>query len=165
MRPDYLLGIPKASGWQPTAARAEVDAGHPARALWVTSAPVAQYVKHEWAGAWVCSAFRNEGAGRSSELIREAIAASIYVLQRPPELGMVTFIDPEFVRTANQPGLNALGWCYRKAGFEVAGKTQGGLLALRLPLDRMPAPNPPHHGAASKYSSRTRLPLFDGERR
>lgn len=31
------------------------------KALWVTSFPFAQYVRHQWAGAWVCSAFRNEG--------------------------------------------------------------------------------------------------------
>jgi len=32
-----------------------------ADALWVTSWPFAEYVKHEWAGAWVNSCFRNEG--------------------------------------------------------------------------------------------------------
>jgi len=41
------------------------------KALWITSWPLAEYVKHAWAGAWVCSAFRNEGAGLSSELIIE----------------------------------------------------------------------------------------------
>ena len=46
------------------------------RALWVTSWPLAKYTKHAWAGAWVCSCFRNEGAGLSSELIREALAAT-----------------------------------------------------------------------------------------
>lgn len=46
------------------------------RALWVTSWPFAEYTKHAWAGAWVCSAFRNEGAGVASELIREALAAT-----------------------------------------------------------------------------------------
>lgn len=30
------------------------------RAYWVTSFPFAEWVKHEWAGAWICSAFRNE---------------------------------------------------------------------------------------------------------
>jgi hypothetical protein len=32
------------------------------KAFWVTSWPFAEYTKHAWAGAWVCSAFRNEGA-------------------------------------------------------------------------------------------------------
>ena len=66
-------------------------------ALWITSAPIADYVKHAWPGAWVCSAFSNEGAGLSSELIREAVAATC-ALWTPPALGMVTFVDPEKVR-------------------------------------------------------------------
>ena len=32
-----------------------------APAYWVTSWPFAEYVKHDWAGAWICSAFRREG--------------------------------------------------------------------------------------------------------
>ena len=31
-----------------------------ADAFWVSSWPFAQYVKHQWAGAWICTAFRNE---------------------------------------------------------------------------------------------------------
>lgn len=40
-------------------------------AFWITSWPFAEYVRHAWAGAWVCSAFRNESAHLSSDLIRE----------------------------------------------------------------------------------------------
>src|SRR6185312_14832853 len=40
-------------------------------ALWTTSWPYPQFVRHAWPGAWVNSLFRNEGAGLSSELIRE----------------------------------------------------------------------------------------------
>ena len=71
---------------------AETNGG---KALWVTSFPLAQYVKHAWAGAWVCSAFRNEGADIASELIRDAVAATRAYLGEPPELGMITFIDTE----------------------------------------------------------------------
>ncbi len=46
------------------------------KAFWITSAPKAEYVKHRWAGAWVNSAFRTEGPGPASELIRQAIAAT-----------------------------------------------------------------------------------------
>src|SRR6266704_3106005 len=53
-------------------------------ALWVTSWPFAEFTKHAWAGAWVNSLFRNEGAGLSSELIREAIAATLFHWQAPP---------------------------------------------------------------------------------
>lgn len=58
------------------------------RALWVTSWPLAEYVKHAWAGAWINSMFRSESAGIASELIRQAIAATRSVWQ-PPELGIV----------------------------------------------------------------------------
>ena len=57
------------------------------RAFWVTSYPFAQYVRHAWAGAWVCSAFRNEGAGVASEMIRDAVAATRVYFGEPPELG------------------------------------------------------------------------------
>ena len=48
----------------------------PADAIWVTSWPFAEYVRHAWAGAWVCSAFRNEGQVLSSTLITQAVAAT-----------------------------------------------------------------------------------------
>src|SRR5687767_14050974 len=56
-----------------------------ADAFWVTSWPFAEYVRHAWAGAWVCSAFRNESLHLSSSLIREAISATCAVWE-PPDL-------------------------------------------------------------------------------
>lgn len=108
------------------------------RAVWGTSTPLAQYVKHAWAGAWINSLFRNEGAGLSSELIREAVAASRAVIGDPPPLGMVTFVDASMVRHKRDPGR-----CYRRAGFRHAGFTKGGLLAFQLLPADMPAPEPP----------------------
>lgn len=35
----------------------------PGPCLWVTSWPFAEFVRHKWAGAWVCSAFRRENDG------------------------------------------------------------------------------------------------------
>ena len=102
-------------------------------AFWITSWPFAEYVKHEWAGAWVCSAFRNEGAGLSSDLIREALAASKAFFGEPPPLGMVTFVDPSKTRRKRDPGR-----CYRKAGFRLVGTTKGGLPALQILPDDMP---------------------------
>lgn len=133
------------------------------RALWITSWPFAEYVKHRWGGAWVCSAFRNErgdddgervdGAGMSSELIREALAATRW---RWPDIPMVwawkitrrhdrsdieriaicmiTFVDREKTKTKRDPGR-----CFRKAGFVEVGETAGGLVALGLPIDALPA--------------------------
>ena len=103
-------------------------------ALWVTSWPYAKYVKHAWAGAWMNSMFRREwGDVLSSELIREAVAATKWFYGEPPELGMVTFIDRGKVR-----GKKDFGYCYRMAGFEECGETKGGLLALRLSPKDMP---------------------------
>ena len=119
------------------------------RAVWVTSWPFAQYVKHAWAGAWVNSMFRNEGAGLSSDLIREAIAATRSVWDAP-DLGIITFVDAAKVRHKRDPGR-----CYIKAGFKRVGETKGGLLALQMLPSDMPAPAP----AAPRFPS-----LFDPPR-
>jgi hypothetical protein len=108
------------------------------RALWITSWPFAQYVRHAWPGAWVNSLFRNEGAGLSSELIREAVAVTRGHWPDPPPLGMVTFVDARKIRAKRDPGR-----CYRRAGFRHVGFTAGGLWAFQLlPVD-MPEPMAP----------------------
>lgn len=104
-------------------------------AFWVTSWPFAQYVKHAWAGAWVCSAFRNEGPTLSSDLILEAVSITRGIWPRIPQIGMITFIDTTKVRKKRD-----FGRCYRKAGFVEAGYSKGGLLALQLHPNRMPQP-------------------------
>jgi hypothetical protein len=107
-------------------------------AFWVTSWPFAEYVKHAWAGAWVCSAFRNEGAGLSSSLIVEAVAITKWFYGDPPPLGMVTFVDTAKTRRKRDPGR-----CYLRAGFKNAGHTKGGLIALQLLPGEMPEPFAP----------------------
>ena len=112
------------------------------KAFWVTSWPFAEYVKHAWAGAWVCSAFRSEDAGDSVELIRQAVAATRAHFGEPPELGMVTFVDTKHVEPVMTHGVPTWGRTWRKAGFRYVGKTKAGLLAFRLaPLD-MPNAEP-----------------------
>lgn len=104
------------------------------QAVWVTSWPFAQYVKHAWAGAWVCSMFRNEGPHLSSELVRQAVAVTRWKWgDGPLPHGMVTFIDEQKTREKE-----VAGWCYRRAKFKSAGRTKGGLVALRLTPNRMP---------------------------
>lgn len=105
-------------------------------ALWVTSWPV--FAMHAWAGAWVCSLFRNEGAELSSALIVAAVAASRWRWPDTPHGGMVTFVDPMRVRRKRDPGR-----CFRRAGFSPVGYTQSGLLALQLLPEDMPDPLPP----------------------
>ncbi len=108
------------------------------RAFWVTSWPFAEYTKHAWAGAWVCSAFRNEGAGVASALIRDAVSATRAFFGDPPALGMITFVDRRKVRPTMVRGTATWGRTYRLAGFVDAGETKGGLMALQLHPSNMP---------------------------
>lgn len=109
-----------------------------ADALWVTSWPFAEYTKHAWAVAWVCSLFRNESPSLSSDLIREAVAATRSEFGEPPALGFVTFVDTIKTRRKRDPGR-----CYRKAGWVPCGHTAGGLFALQLMPEAMQSAEAP----------------------
>lgn len=124
-----------------------LTAGHPARALWVTSWQFARFTKHEWAGMWVCSIFRNEGAGLSSDLIIQAVAATRWYSDHgplswrgatAPSGGMITFVKPSAIKSRNP------GYCFKKAGFRLVGQTKMQRLpALQLRLSDMPQPIQP----------------------
>ena len=132
----YNRQKPGTPQFMPTGACLVLFASVPAgRAVWGTSWPLPQYVRHAWPGAWVNSIFRNEGAGLSSGLIRQAVAATRALWPAVPDLGMVTFVDAAKVRSKRDPG-----FCYLKAGFAPVGKTKGGLLSFQLMPDDMPAP-------------------------
>ena len=103
------------------------------KAYWITSWPYARYTKHEWAGAFVCSAFRNEGYLLSSKLIEMAVAMTRHYWPDIPELGMITFVDTKKVKKKRD-----FGRCFLKAGFKKVGYTKGGLLTLQLLPDRFP---------------------------
>src|SRR5580700_4409499 len=92
-------------------------------ALWVTSWPFPQFVKHAWPGAWVNSLFRKECPGRASIMIREAIAATKSVWN-PPENGMISFVDSKHVDHTMIRGEKIYGYCYLKAGFKHVGFTK-----------------------------------------
>lgn len=133
-----------AAGFMPTGScvvfKALTETG---RAYWGTSFPIAQWVKHEWAGAWICSAFRNEGAGKATDMIVDAVAATRYHYGEPPELGMITFIDRGKVKPTMVRGRPVYGWTFRKAGFEEVGETKTNkLLALQLLPEKMPPAEP-----------------------
>jgi hypothetical protein len=104
------------------------------RAVWVTSWPFAQYVKHAWAGAWVNSLFRREGGPRASDLIRDAVAATGAVWS-PPEIGIVSFVDPGEVKAKRDPG-----FCYLMAGWKLVGLTKAGLWVYQQLPEAMPWP-------------------------
>ena len=112
------------------------------RALWVTSAPLAEFVQHAWAGAWMCSCYRNEGAPGGIELIQQAVAATRAEYGTPPSLGMVTFIDTKVVVPKKVRGQSIWGWTWMQAGFQPVGMTKGGLFAFQLPVTDMPEPAP-----------------------
>lgn len=108
-------------------------------ALWVTSWPFPEYVKHRWPGAWVNSLFRREGGQLlASAMIRAAVAATRWRWPDVPPLGMVTFVNPAEIANKANPG-----YCYLAAGFERDGTTEGGLPAFRMRPERMPEPCPP----------------------
>ncbi|HEX8781679.1 MAG TPA: hypothetical protein VF728_11000 [Nocardioides sp.] len=106
------------------------------QSVWVTSWPLAEYVKHAWAGAWINSLFRREGGDvQASDMIRFAVAHTRATWPAVPELGMVTFVDPDEVESTNP------GYCYLKAGFKRVGKTKDRkLIALQLVPEDMPEP-------------------------
>lgn len=113
------------------------------KAFWVTSWPFAEYVRHAWGGAWMCSAFRNEEAGTASSLISDAIAATLFVFGAAPPLGMVTFLNRAKVKPTKVRGVPTWGRSWHLAGFRDCGETKGGLLAMQLLPEDMPAPASP----------------------
>jgi hypothetical protein len=136
-----------ATGFVPPGACKVLVAGNPVTALWVSSWPIAEYVHHAWAGAWMNTLFRNEGAGLSSELIREAVAATRGLWGDPPPMGMITFVDATKIRRKRDPGR-----CYRRAGFEHVGFTQKGLWTFQLLPVNMPDPAMPIDGQLALFS-------------
>jgi hypothetical protein len=107
-------------------------------AFWVTLAPYARYVKHQWAGAWTCTAFRNESSILSSSLITQAVAATLYLLKNPPEIGFITFVDPQQIKSRNP------GYCFKMAGWKLVGRSKmRGLPALHLAVKDFPDAEPP----------------------
>jgi hypothetical protein len=110
---------------------------HADDALWVTSWPFAEFVQHDWAGAWINSTFRNESERLTSELIVEAVAHTRAHYSTMPGLGMVTFVDADKVRPKRTPG-----YCYLMAGFEHVGFTKGGLWVYQMLPAAMPAAVP-----------------------
>lgn len=108
-------------------------------AFWVTSWPFAEYVRHAWPGAWICSAFRNEGAGVSSELIREAIVSTAQKWPDIPDEGLISFIDPSKVNPRPIRGRKTWGHSWFEAGFHHVGYTKAGLWAFHMSRDRIAA--------------------------
>jgi hypothetical protein len=80
--------------------------------------------------AFRCALFRNEGAQRSSDLIRAAVALTLERWGPAPAGGWVTYVDPAQVRSVNP------GWCFKCAGWVLErgyrGNERRPLIRLRL---------------------------------
>jgi hypothetical protein len=109
-------------------------------AVWVTSWPYAEFVKHKWAGAWINSLFRKECEGLASAFIVDAVAATRAIWPEVPPKGLVSFIDPLEVKSRKIRGRIAIGESYFEAGFVHVGYTQKGLWAMQLFPSAMPEP-------------------------
>jgi len=86
------------------------------RAVWITvrHRPEASSARATADGldAWRCSMFRNEGAGRASDLIVAAmnLTARLWGDDLPPD-GWATYVEPGKVASANP------GYCFKSAGW------------------------------------------------
>jgi hypothetical protein len=115
-------------------------------AFWVTSWQ--EYTRHNWRGAWVCSAFRREyGDTIASRMIVDALAATRWRWPDVPEIAcscgchvaMITFVDGSKVKRKRD-----LGRCFRRAGFvECTQLTKAGLTVLHIDPRDLPAAEPP----------------------
>lgn len=63
-------------------------------------------------GTYRCSLFRNEGAGRASDLVRAAVALT-EELWGPAREGWATYVDRGRVRSSNP------GYCFKVAGWRL----------------------------------------------
>ena len=68
-----------------------------------------------------CAVFRNEGAGLSCDLIREADAIAD---ERWPGERHYTYVNPRKIRSSNP------GYCFLVAGWQRCGTTKGNLMIL-----------------------------------
>jgi hypothetical protein len=130
--------------------------------VWVTSWPFAQFVKHRWRGAWVCSLFRKEGhAWLASDMIQAAVAATRWRWPEIPDLGMVTFINTRFVKPEIRRGVETYGHTWKRAGFQPDGMTKGGLMAFRIDPGMMPEAVAPDGLLYNNPAGFSNLTLFD----
>jgi hypothetical protein len=102
-------------------------------AAWISYYQRPEEVDHDFGCGYLCSLFRNEGAGLSSAMIESAIALTELRWGPHPE-GWLTFIQEDKVASPNP------GYCFKVAGFVPVGYTrERHYLALRRYSDRAQA--------------------------
>jgi hypothetical protein len=93
---------------------------------WLSHWPDPKLARHGYGDAYLCTLFRNEGAGLSSSLIEQAIEITEAWWGPPPWGGWLTFVDERKVASPNP------GYCFKCAGFRPVGRTlDADLLVLR----------------------------------
>jgi hypothetical protein len=117
-----------------------------ADALWVSLRQ--KFQSHAWPGAWMNTLFRNESDQLSSELITEAVAATLHAWGEPPAMGFISFVDSKKTKKKRDPGR-----CYRRAGWKHVGFTiDAGLYVFQLLPSEMPAVAAAHGAAMSLFA-------------
>ena len=104
---------------------------------WISYYQRPEEVDHDFGCGYLCSMFRNEGAGLASELIESAIRLTELRWGAHPE-GWLTFVNVDAVRPKRNPG-----YCFLMAGFVPVGYTrERHYLALRrFPAGLSPSGN------------------------
>lgn len=74
-----------------------------------------------------CAIYRNEGPGKASELLRDAMT---WAHRRWPGQRLYTYVDPRKVKPTIERSRPVWGWCFYKAGWSFAGLTGRGLHIL-----------------------------------
>lgn len=91
-------------------------------AVWVTW----NGIRDDGLAAWECTLFRNESEILSSELIKEAVKITLEIWGRPPKDGIITYIAPDKIASANP------GYCYKCAGWVSFGRSKSGKNRLKI---------------------------------
>jgi len=93
-------------------------------AAFVTWRPIPRIGRMDRLEAWECTLFRNEGGGKSSDLIREAVALIWDKWGWPPRDGLITAVG--IAETASGRGKwSQPGQCFVKAGWKPIGEKNG----------------------------------------
>lgn len=91
-------------------------------AVWVTW----KGIRDDGLDAIECTIFRNESGTRSSDMIKDAIQATISEWGPLPRDGLITYVAADKIQSSNP------GYCFKMAGFKVIGHSKKrGLILLQ----------------------------------
>jgi len=90
-------------------------------ACWVTW----NGIRDDGLDAWECTLFRNEGSFLSSVLIKEAVEITLQQWGPHPQDGIITYISANKIKSDNP------GYCFKCAGWTLAGRSKSGKIRLQ----------------------------------